>query len=242
MPIRQIYKDVVITNAGGTIDLDITEPYSFYNVDGTGIVLANDLDITTSDPGVKGVTYNINYDGNSLDINGQNLTIFGVTLTAAQALIKLQITSYYDGSAWVTTVKPSVDTAYLESANIVTGTICTADLCDDVNTEIITIPVSFVTASQCKNSFLVPWEYDIIDFRASVTTAISGTDDGSIVIKANNFPAWDMTVTLSSALNTKFTGSLLQSGPFTAGTWIDVITSKTTSGGTCLVTLHLKRV
>lgn len=242
MPIYTNYSDITITNAGGIIDLNISDPISFYNVDGTGIVLANDLDITTSDPGVKGVTYNINYDGNGLDINGHDLTIFGVILTAAQALIKLQITSYYDGTDWITTVKPSVDTEFVASANISSAGLGITDLDDDANTEVIVVPLSFESGEQCANLLpVLPWAWEISRIDTVVVKAIAGTDNGTITISEYGVGDIDtITVAASSALNT--VDSVVPSdSPHPAFSTLALTTSKTTSGGKVIATIKLIR-
>lgn len=296
MPRISTYKNIVITNAGGNIDLDVTEPYHYYTVDGTGITLANPLSITTSGTGQKGMTFEIRYNGAGLISAGANtVTIFGVVLTYTQALKKGIFTSVYNGSAWVTDFELSaeqtntVNTANIENLAVTTakinnlgvttvkiaakavtateiddntitasqiaagtittteispGTICIDAVCDALLNFTIVVPISFATAYLgSKSAIDLDNGVEIYGIAASVTTTIAGTDDASIAIALNNNPVGQtpLVIPMSTPQNAGVSMSITSLNTTDNFTTITLIPSKTTQGGTCLVSLYCKK-
>lgn len=123
------YINVAITNIGGAINIPATDPSSTYLIDGTGITLSGDLTIATSDSPVTGINFKILWNGNGLVKGANNITIFGVALTAQQALGKVAIEANYNGSAFVAQTHASFDGAgIIGTSNIADGAISTAKI------------------------------------------------------------------------------------------------------------------
>ena len=132
MPRLSNYFDILITNAGGIIDLSIDEPYAYYVADTSTITLASSLIITSSVGSKQGITFEIRYNGIGLVLApGSTVTIFGVLLTSTQATKKGIFTSIYDGTGWVTTYSLSAEqTDTVNTDNIVALAVTTAKIND----------------------------------------------------------------------------------------------------------------
>ncbi len=135
MPENKIYSEIAITNAGASVNLPVTDIFNVYTVDGTGITLAGDVTISTSDTPVKATLYRILWNGNGLVKGGNNITIFGYALTAAQAAGKFTVEAYYDGSAFKSQGFPSFDAVKIvATANLDDKAVTTAKIDDKVVT------------------------------------------------------------------------------------------------------------
>ena len=112
-------------------------------------------------------------------------------------------------------------------------------------TESITVPVSFATASQCANHVKFPYACTITDFYAVVTTALAGTDAGTITPKNGSGTSMTLSAPLSfpasSALDTALDVSATADNVIAANDIISLTTAKTTGGGTALVTITFTR-
>jgi hypothetical protein len=107
MPIYNQVQTETITNGGGTISLacgnSTTTRYVF---SGTATLAANWV-IQPSGTPFQGMEFDIRWQS-ACTIGANSVTIFGVALTADQALNDLIITCYYNGSAWDVDIQQDV--------------------------------------------------------------------------------------------------------------------------------------
>lgn len=129
MPENKIYQEFTLTNVGLSQNLPIADIFNLYTVDGAGVTLTGDVNFTTSDTPTKGVIFKILWNGNGLVKGANNITIFGVALTAQQALGKVAIEANYNGSAFVTQTHASFDGAgIVGTSNLADGAVSTAKI------------------------------------------------------------------------------------------------------------------
>ena len=191
MPKYSLYKDITITNAGGNIDLDVTEPYDYYVVTGTGITLANPLSITTSGTGVKGMTFEIRYNGAGLVSAGANtVTIFGVVLTYTQALKKGIFTSVYNGSAWVTDFELSAEqTDTVNTANIEALAVTTAKINNlgvtTAKIDSLAVTAAKIAANTITRTQILAGTLTDVEIGAGAISSVSLT--GNLITGSNSF-------------------------------------------------------
>lgn len=98
---------ITLTAGGGTENLPVTDPYGEYDIVGSP-TLAGSWVIQASGSPVTNTKFIFNYEAN-VTLNGNNLTIFGLSLTDEQALKHCIIVSKYDGSAWDTKIFPDFE-------------------------------------------------------------------------------------------------------------------------------------
>lgn len=127
------YFNLPITNAGGTLSIDVDELYEYYTIDGAGVTLAASYIINDTGAPREGQTINIRYNGNGLDSVVADPAIYveimGIQLTDGQALNKINFISTFTGGTWVTNTLMSFDdTDIIESANITALAVTTAKI------------------------------------------------------------------------------------------------------------------
>lgn len=98
---------IVLTASGGTVSLDSAIPVGEYDITGTATLLAS-YNITYTGTLNTNLKYVLNYDA-TITLNGNTLTIFGLSLDSYQALQKGVIIAKYDGSAWDTVFAPDFE-------------------------------------------------------------------------------------------------------------------------------------
>lgn len=133
MPITTNYSIIPITNAGGTVSINLSEPYAYHIIDGAGIALLSSFIVNTTGTATLGMTINVRYIGNGLDSDTSDpaisVQILGVTLTDTQALGKANIISTYNGASWDTFLQLSFDdTDIVDTNNIEALAISTAKI------------------------------------------------------------------------------------------------------------------
>ncbi len=100
------YDDYEILAAGANKNYDISIPVDVYRIKTTGTVaLVGNMTFGITGSPVYGTELNFLYSG-SVTLGAFNITFLGATLTAAQALYQLQITAFYNGSAWEVFISP----------------------------------------------------------------------------------------------------------------------------------------
>lgn len=142
MPFLKIQQNIPITSSGGSFDLDVNATTEIYNITGAA-TMASNVTIAPLGTPLSGLTYVFNYKA-VLDIttNSTSITIFGQTLTAAQALNSQVIICSYNGSSWDVDIQSSFDdsniisTANIQngaitSSKIASGAIGTSNIADD---------------------------------------------------------------------------------------------------------------
>jgi len=104
MPTVSIYYDISIPDAGLTLPLDSSKFVKRYiiNMTQTGTMSGN-TSITSDGADSKNSIYTIEFPG-GVTLGAQTFTVFGVALTAAQALNKCLIVARWTGSAFTTQI------------------------------------------------------------------------------------------------------------------------------------------
>lgn len=98
-----IYEATLVAG-GGTITLPVSDPYTKYVFDGSA-TLSSSYTIEPSGTPALGTEFTIYYNAN-LDLNSNDLTIFGANIIEDLATKKFVVHAVYNGSSWDTTVLP----------------------------------------------------------------------------------------------------------------------------------------
>jgi hypothetical protein len=206
--------------------------------DGTDLnSVAQSGDVIFSTSGVSAIQAGVIVNA---DINASAAIAFSkmAALTSAQIIV---------GSAGnvPTAVAMSGDVAIsnLGVTTIQAGSVDPAMLSGNGAKEVIVIGISFVTADQCDNSFILPFAGTIDSLTSYVVSPVSATDNGTITAQINGVAVTDgeITVTASSPVNTSDSASPTALNVFAAGDKIDLVSLKTTTGGRCLVSVEVTR-
>lgn len=131
MPENKIYSETTLTADGISLNLPVADIYNLYTIDGAGVTLTGDVNVSTSDTPTKGVIFKILWNGNGLVKGANNISIFGVALTEQQALGKVAIEANYNGNAFVTQTHASFDGAgIVGTTNLADTAVSTAKVAD----------------------------------------------------------------------------------------------------------------
>lgn len=168
------------------------------------------------------------------------MSIFGITLTADQALAGgLLFHAKFESGAWYSSVSANLDSGVTYPYTIPTElykalSVTVAKVEATLSTEVITRRVSFETGEQCANKIKMPYPGTVVEAYFVVDKVIAGTDDGTITPKNNagtSMTGGLITVTAASALDTGFTSTITGNNTFIAGDILSFTTAKTTAGG-----------
>jgi len=186
----------------------------------------------------------------SLTLGAFTQTIFGVTLTADQALAGgLVFYARYVSSSWKVSVYPNLDPNITYPFKIYTdlinaNAITVSKLESSLQTEVFSTTVSFETSEQGDMKIKLPFACTVNEFYASVSVAIAGTDGATITPKnhaGTSMTAGTLTLTASSAIGTGFTSTPTANNTFSAGEIMTLTTAKTTAGGKAIVSIKITR-
>lgn len=133
----------------------------------------------------------------------------------------------------------------ITTAKVLDANITAAKLETNLQTEVITVPVSFETGEQCNNRVKIPYDCTVNEVYAVVTKAISGTDDATITAKDGSGTTMTdgvITYTASDPLETAETATPTANNSVSAGDIIYLTTAKTTAGGKALVSVKITKV
>ena len=131
------------------------------------------------------------------------------------------------------------------NADIDTDQISPSRLTQDARFEVLNFCVSFEANEQCNNQFKIPFKGQVVEVYASVTKALSATDDGTITMKngaGTTMTNGTLTFPSSSALNTAQTIIPTGDNTFNAGDVLQAVTLKTTAGGRALLSIKVERL
>lgn len=138
MPIFNGVYAYTVTNGGGTVNLDVTNStITRYVFSGTA-TLSSSFTIQPTGTPTQGTEFDIRWQAPTT-IGANSVTIFSTALTAAQALQDLQISCYYNGSAWdVDIIEDGVQDIWeigtgTSSAKLVNGGTSTASATGAIN-------------------------------------------------------------------------------------------------------------
>lgn len=238
MPIINQTQTITLTAGGGTVSLPTTSPLDLYIITGTATLTSN-WTIQPTGTALLGMVYNFRYQA-EIDLDGNDITIFGKVLPTNLSDKTHVISCYYNGTSWEVdflidvTENGSLDSTMLNDYN------------SSDKEEILTIPISFETGRLVKQRIILPYSgnYDIHGFFISITKTIEATDDASV--KFFNSSLSPMTFTTGSTFvipagydsldvvgGDDFTSNVSQTLP----SHIFVETLKTTPGGEGLLYL-----
>lgn len=120
---------IVLDGTGTEIPaLNVTDAYDRYIISGAVTATGNYAIVPTGTPQL-GTTYIFEYEA-TLDIttNGTTFSLFGVSFNQTQLISKLEITCYYNGSAWKVKIVGSLDQAFITSTNLNNNSVTNAKL------------------------------------------------------------------------------------------------------------------
>ena len=187
----------------------------------------------------------------SLTLGAFTQTIFGVTLTANQALSGgLVFYARYVSSSWKVSVYPNLDSNITYPFKVYTdlikaNAITVSKLESTLQTEIISTTVSFAASEQGDMKIKLPFACTVNEFYASVSVAIAGTDNAIITPKNNAstvMTSGKITLTAASTIGTGFTSTPTANNTFAAGEIMTLTTAKTTAGGKAIVSIKITRL
>jgi hypothetical protein len=181
--------------------------------------------------GTNGDEFWLSYDA-STTTSGNNLIIFGITLTDEQALNGGLIfyARYVEGS-WKSFVCPNLDSGL---SNPYSKETKVADVESTLKTELITRRVSFENGEECDNQIKMGYPGTVTEIYFTVDKAIASANNGTITPKNNAGTSMTdglITVTASSALDTGFTSTPTGNNTFIDGDVLKFTTAKTNKGG-----------
>ncbi len=145
-----------------------------------------------------------------------------------------------NGSNVATSVAMSGDTT-ISNAGVVTiglATVTPAKMSTTANSRLVSLPVSFVTANQGTMTVYFNSDVTVNKVRALVTSALSGSDDGTITCKNNagsSMSGGVVTLVASSPVASEATATPTTNNTFTSGQKMQLTVAKTTTGGAATV-------
>ena len=131
MAISRITEEYILTNGGGTNNLPSTDVAEVYIIKGSATLLASWV-FQSSGTVYEGLTYIFSYQA-TMVLSGNNISFFGYSLTASEALKNNTITAIYDEAttSWIVKILHDMEDA---------GSVETADIADSAITAIKILP------------------------------------------------------------------------------------------------------
>ncbi len=116
-----------LTAGGGTLNIPLSGYVEYWYIYGTA-TLSSSWTIQGSGTAYEGMVIQILYNA-TVTLGGNNVTIFGTALTAAEARTRNNIFCYYDGSAWKVSIGGSLNQIrYIDSMQIADYSITTSKM------------------------------------------------------------------------------------------------------------------
>lgn len=115
---------------------------------------------------------------------------------------------------------------------------------EKMNTEIVTVPMSFETGEQTATKIYFPYAVQIKRIRGIVTKALAATNSGTITgaNSAGNSTAGVITALASAALDTEYSVNPTDNNLVGKDSYYKLTSAKVTAGGKILVTLEVERI
>jgi len=190
-----------------------------YTVTGTGVNNGDEFYVFYSTQAVLGVN---------------SVTIFGIRLNDTIAENGgAYVHAVYDGSSWIAKV--------IRDSDVLIGV-------DEVNTDVVTdtivVDCSFETGEQGNNRIYIYTDFTVLSFSYSVIKALAATDAGTITPGINGTPIvlsppGAISIAASTAINTTGVVTVASLNTGVAGSYIDLVSAKTTVGGKIRVSLKI---
>jgi hypothetical protein len=111
------YKRFTIPTSGGTLSLNIESLEKTVVLEGSG-TLTSSYTVAPYGTAVSGMSLNILYTAD-MTLDGNNITIFGETLSDNEAVSNIEIRLFYDGIAWQIIKKINSDDITVDASSIV---------------------------------------------------------------------------------------------------------------------------
>ena len=228
MPQLKPYEKYEIVAIGGTKNFLTNVNTEKYIIHTSGaVVLAGNVTITDDGAGLEGMEFPILYNGN-VTLGAFTLTIFGYSLTSAQALAgNLELTAYNIGGAYVTTAKTSANSAQIETGDLANLAVTTAKI-DNLGVTSGKLAASAVIAGKINAGAIVNADINAAAAVAYTKLALTGTivnadisaiaviavskleamTDGQVIVGLTGAPSTPVIRTLSADSTIANTGAL----------------------------------
>jgi len=246
MPIINSIHEINLTAVGGTENLPTTFGATLYVIKGTATLTSNWTIQPTGTPSL-GMTYNFKYAAD-IDLNGNNITIFGETLNPTLSNKTHEIRAYWNGTAW------EVDfIADVSEVGIIPKESVENYNESDKDT-IISVPISFEVNEQGKQIVTIPFtgDFDIHGVWITVTKNIEATNVALITLYEENtatvinttagayltIPAGSLAGNLTGFDSADFTTFKTH---LTGGAYFTVETYKLTPGGKAMLYFLIRK-
>lgn len=184
MPTIDIIQEIELTAGGGTENLDVVSSVSLYIITGTATLTSNWTIQPLGTP-VLGLKYEFKYQAD-IDLDGNDITIFGKTLPPHLADKKMQITAYYEGTNWevdfLVDVKEGIPEELMENYNI------------SDKQEVHRLPISFEAGEIGDNFLFLPYDgdYTVHGVWVYITKSMGTVDLGQLEFFDHNSNPMDI--------------------------------------------------
>lgn len=243
----------VLSAAGSTVTLDLTQEYTRYVFTGTGALVGN---VSIAPSGTPLLGHRIYVQWNcTFSVGGATTTIFGSAINSSLIGKNFIAEAYYNGVAWIVSVDADINQSQIISnANLVDSTIAASKIATNTidignlnaqaNKEIMVIEISFETNEQCNNTVKMPTNFTLNSIYYEVVKALTNTDVGTIIPKINGSVVTlnaAISIPLSTAINTTGTTNCIAANTGLKDDILSFVAAKTTPGGKARLTLNWSR-
>lgn len=226
-------------STSGTISFTANTDKKYQELTGSGSLSGNTAYQLNALGAIAGDEFWLVYDA-SVTVGAFSLSIFGVTLTAEQALNGgLVFYGRFLDGAWRIQMFPNLDTnaTYpfkMATVNIADNAVTSAKASTNLKTDVVSRLISFEASEVGDMKMYMGYAGTVDYIHFTVDKAIAATDDGTIIPKNNAgtvMTSGTITVTASSTIGTGFTSTPTANNSFVAGDILTFTTAKTTAGG-----------
>jgi hypothetical protein len=264
MAIKKIREEYSVVAAGGTIRLDVDNWVDVYVISSaSAITLTSSLTVTTTGTPQEGMEILIYYAA-SITPNGNSITVLSNDLPVSLASSNVWIRNYFDGTKWQSTMMPnfsgpgSVDSTMLSDDAVITDKLVDENVTGNklapnavsvtkrggtLNTEIVTLPVSFETGEMSSNAIIIPFNCTINSVSYTVVKEIAASSNAIITMGINGVATNPATILIppTTLINTTGKVILSSSANVIPVQKVSFTTSKVDAGGKLILTLILTR-
>lgn len=227
--------------SSGTITFNGGSDAKFQEITGsTTLIGTSAYDLGTA---TNGDEFWLSYNATTT-LSGNNLTIFGITLSGEQALNGGLIfyARYVEGS-WKSFVSPNLDPSLATQykAEIPNESITAIKLSSDLKITSFTMPVSWETDELGIVKRYIPFNFTVSGIFLSVSKTIEATDDKTLIVKNNSgtsMTGGQIDVPSGDPVGNDFTATPTANNTFTTGDVMQFETLTANPGGKAIVTVY----
>lgn len=197
--------------------------------------------------GVAGDEFILKYNA-STTTGANTLSIFGVTLTSAQALNGgLIFYAKYESAAWRVSVMPNLDSAIAYPYVIPTElykalSVTVAKVEATLSTEVIVLPISWDPNRTGDHKIVLPYPCTVVQIDVYADDLIEATDDADVNFKNNaGLSMGTLTFSGGDTIGTGYSSTPSSNNTFTAGQVLTATTTKTTKGGNAKASIKITK-